>query len=68
MSLNSLPGSYSTFVSSNNFLKTFRFLKMTANSGGFPLITSLTKKSKSNNGGFGLGGINGTGQVRPYST
>ena len=32
-------------------------------SAGYPVITALTVRLQSRNGGFGLGGINGTGQV-----
>lgn len=31
--------------------------------GGYPIITYFTTKTMSSNGGFNLGGINGTGQV-----
>jgi hypothetical protein len=38
-----------------------------AHSGGYPLISHLTKKPLDNHGGFNVGGANATGQVRPHS-
>ena len=32
-------------------------------SGGFPLVSYLTKQKLTTNGGFGVGGINATGQL-----
>ena len=34
-----------------------------SNSGGYPIISYFTSDAMSSNGGFNLGGINGTGQV-----
>lgn len=43
-------------------------LNQTYHSAGYPVISKLKERAQSKNGGFGLGGINGTGQVHPLST